>query len=110
MIGALEADLFILVIFGIPSVLAGIYFDVWLFLGMVILSCVFMFFIFHSMVKENLPRNIRIDGNEISMEIGNGFTSRKIEDVKKIIDRGSFYEIIFYFPHKQPINIFFLFL
>ena len=99
-INAIEADLIILLLFGTPSVLAGIYFDVWLFLGMVILSCLLMFFVSYSIVKENIPRNIQIDGREISMEIGNGFAVRKIEDVKKIIDRGGFYEIIFYFPQK----------
>lgn len=54
-------------------------------------------------IIEDLPTRVTID-DEALRRYGNGeenYAGREIIDVKKVIDRGNFYEIIFYFPHKD---------
>ncbi len=51
----------------------------------------------------HLPTRVTID-DEALRRYGNGeenYAGREVIDVKKVIDRGNFYEIIFYFPHKD---------
>lgn len=49
--------------------------------------------------------SITIEENVIGCE-GKDFTCvRAIEDIKKIVDYGDFYQIIFYFPHKSIVFV-----
>jgi len=58
-------------------------------------------------INDNLPIDIIIDKKNIIKDgIGpNGYAERNIEEIKKIIDIESAYQIIFYFPNK---NIYFI--
>lgn len=50
----------------------------------------------------NLPVKVSIDESTIRRFAENGiYASRELEDVKKILDMGSFYHFVFYFPHKD---------
>lgn len=53
-----------------------------------------------------MPKSISIEDNALSLENDSNHNElREINNVKKIIDMGKWYYIIFYFPHK---NIYFL--
>ena len=58
---------------------------------------------FKETFKESMPSTILIDMDEQTIEtMGNGkicYKCHKIQDVKKILDYGEFYAIIFYFPN-----------
>ena len=93
--------LFIVPVLGIPSILAGIYFSMWFFswfslavvIGMLIMSTVAQRYI--------LLVRIAIDEREVLVENceGSGDT-RSVEDIKKVVDHGEFYEIIFYWANR----------
>ena len=89
------------IVIGIPSLLIGFIFDFYFFSIVVIfLGMPMVLFISWLTRKEQLPYLIRIEKNEIYAEIGRGAGSRNMEDIKKILDYGEFYDIIFYFPNK----------
>lgn len=48
-----------------------------------------------------LPRKVTIEGEIISSESDKISAVRSIENVKKVIDKGEWYNLIFYFPYKN---------
>ena len=90
----------VLIVFGIPSILAGLFFDIWFFTIFTAMSMLLVFLLSYYTQKDYYPRSIIIENNEICAEIGKGFATRQFDDIKKIIDYGEFYDIIFYFPNK----------
>ena len=89
------------IIIGIPCVLIGLVFEFWIFSILVVLLLLpLTLLIAWSDRKGQLPYLIRIEKNEIYVEIGRGAGSRTLDDIKVILDYGEFYDIIFYFPNK----------
>ena len=87
---------------GIPSLLAWIHFKIWVFFVMSLLGTVWMFVLTWTVRRDAYPTRIAIDikENTIFGEYRKGAGSRSIDDVKKVIDMGGFYDIIFYFPNQ----------
>ena len=48
-----------------------------------------------------LPNSVIIEGNSIAISCENLYQSREVEQVKKVIDFGEWYQIVFAFPHKS---------
>lgn len=53
-----------------------------------------------SIINEQIPLCIKIEEEKISGNYKNGYRMRNVGDVKKVVDYGVFYDIIFYFPNK----------
>ena len=87
---------------GSPSLLAWIYWDIWLFFLMSMGGTIWMFVLTWMVRRDAYPSRIIIDikEKEIFGEYRKGAGSRSLDDVKKIIDMGEFYDIIFYFPNQ----------
>ena len=51
------------------------------------------------------PTSVKIDGEDLSISGDGFFHERGMEQVKKVIDFGDWYQIVFYFPHK---NLYFI--
>lgn len=49
----------------------------------------------------HLPKTVNINSEAISIESEKATTVRLIDNVKKVIDFGEWYHILFYFPHKS---------
>ena len=90
----------IFLLVGIPSLLAWIYFDIWIFFIMVIAGILLMFILTKGIQSEACPIRIVIDLNEVYGEYRKGAASRSVDDVKQVIDQGEFYHILFYFPNQ----------
>ena len=63
---------------------------------------VWMFVLTWTVRRDAYPTRITIDikENEIFGEYRKGAGSRSIDEVKKVIDMGEFYHILFYFPNQ----------
>ncbi|MBQ2702084.1 MAG: hypothetical protein IJF64_03745 [Clostridia bacterium] len=87
---------------GVPSLLAWIYWGIWVFFAMSLLGTIWMFALTWMVRRDAYPSRIIIDIKEkkIFGEYRKGAGDRSIDDVKKVIDMGEFYDIIFYFPNQ----------
>lgn len=96
----LKGAICMFLLLGIPSLLAWIHFKIWVFLVMSLLGTVWMFVLTWTVRRDAYPTRITIDikENEIFGEYRKGAGNRSIDDVKKVIDMGEFYDILFYFP------------
>ena len=90
----------LLIVVGFPSILAGVFFDIWFFTIFAGMGMLVALFLSYYTRKDYYPNLITIDNNQICAEIGKGMATRTFDDVKQIIDYGEFYDIIFYFPNK----------
>ena len=90
----------LLIVVGFPSILAGVFFDIWFFTIFTGMGMLVSLFLSYYTRKDYYPNLITIDNNQICAEIGKGMATRTFDDVKQIIDYGEFYDIIFYFPNK----------
>ena len=89
------------IIIGIPCILIGIVFELWIFSILVVLLLIPLTLLIAWLDRKGqLPYLIRLEKNEIYAEIGRGAGSRTLDDIKVILDYGEFYDIIFYFPNK----------
>ena len=89
------------IIFGVPSIVTGVMFKEFLFaLWVFIILMPITFLIVWSTKDGQLPYLVRIEESEIYAEVGRGAGTRTLADVKKVLDYGEFYDIIFYFPNK----------
>ena len=86
----------------IPSFFIWIYGDIWVFFVVTLFGTLGMFVITRQNLIDACPTRITIDikGNEIFGEYRKGAGSRSIDEVKKVIDMGEFYHILFYFPNQ----------
>lgn len=100
----------IFVIFSIPTLMLCIYFD-WI---VSLFFIVFLFPIFGGVLYRVIPTNLQKLRTPTNVSImrdtlissGKKYKDgRSIEYVKKVIDYGDWYHIIFYFPHK---NVYYL--
>ena len=84
-------------VLGIPSILAGIYFSIWFF-SWFSLACIIGSVVVMKMTQRaQLCTRIAIDEREVLVENHEGAcATRSVEDIKKVVDHGEFYEIIFY--------------
>ena len=98
--GLIIGELSSFILFGIPSILAVVYFNMWLFLIIVIGGMIMAFLASFSTLEANYPNKIVIEQNEIYIEMNRGCVENSFEDIKEIIDWNSFYEIKFYFPNQ----------
>lgn len=96
----LYAMIVLLIVVGFPSILAGVFFDIWFFTIFTGMGMLVALFLSYYTRKDYYPNLITIDNNQICAEIGKGMATRTFDDVKQIIDYGEFYDIIFYFPNK----------
>ena len=96
----LYAMIVLLIVAGFPSILAGVFFDIWFFTIFTGMGMLVALFLSYYTRKDYYPNLITIDNNQICAEIGKGMATRTFDDVKQIIDYGEFYDIIFYFPNK----------
>ena len=88
------------IIIGIPSILVLLFWDIAFFVvftALVIACGIVLIFLTKN---DQLPRIIEIEDGEIYAEMSNGAATRNYDDIKKIVDYGEFYDIIFYFPNK----------
>lgn len=95
--------MFLLIV--IPSLFVWIYGEIWVFFVISLFGTLGMFVITRQNLIDACPTRIVIDvkSNEIYGEYRRGVGSRSIDDVKNVIDMGTFYHILFYFP-KQWAN------
>lgn len=84
---------------GVPSVLAWIYWRIWVFIFLPIVGTPIMIIGSALSVNSYLPKKVTIDEKEIYAEYQKGAGVRSINDVKEVLDMGAFYHIIFYFPN-----------
>ena len=96
----LYAMIVLLIVVGFPSILAGVFVDIWFFTIFTGMGMLVALFLSYYTRKDYYPNLITIDNNQICAEIGKGMATRTFDDVKQIIDYGEFYDIIFYFPNK----------
>ena len=96
----LYAMIVLLIVVGFPSILAGVFFDIWFFTIFTGMGMLVALFLSYYTRKDYYPNLITIDNNQICAELGKGMATRTFDDVKQIIDYGEFYDIIFYFPNK----------
>lgn len=96
----LKGAIWCFILLGIPSVFIGIYFDIWFFLIMVSICMIGISSLSCLFVDSTLPLIILIEQGEIYGEYNKGAATRSPDDVKKVIDKGDFYDILFYFPNR----------
>lgn len=86
----------------VPSLFVWIYDGIWVFFVMTVFGTIWMFVLTWMVRRDAYPTRITIDtkGNEIFGEYRKGAGSRSIDEVKKVIDMGEFYHILFYFPNQ----------
>ncbi|MBQ3506585.1 MAG: hypothetical protein IJA89_07440 [Clostridia bacterium] len=97
--GLLKVNIAILLLLGIPSVLAIMYFQMYIFLVIVLLGNFMSFLILFQLQKEQIPKRIFIEENSIWVETVRNMRQKSIFDIKNIIDNGAFYDITFYLPN-----------
>ena len=84
-------------VLGIPSILAGIYFSIWFFSWFSLAVAIVMLIVSTVAQRYILLVRIAIDEREVLVENHEGAcATRSVEDIKKVVDHGEFYEIIFY--------------
>ncbi len=102
LITTLEGAIVIFLLLGVPSLLAWIYFEIWFFFVMSLFVIIIMFVLTRESLKDACPTRIVIDinANEIYGEYRKGAATRSFDDIKTVIDMGTFYHILFYFPNQ----------
>ena len=83
----------------ILSILAWIFAGYWYFFLFILLCEITGFIIYICTMREFIPKLIIIDEKEVYIEFVSGGCAeiQKVEDVKSVVDYGSFYAINFYF-------------
>ncbi len=83
---------------GVPSIFIVVYFQIYDFLIISILTSICPFLILLLSHKEYYPTRITIDGEEIQIESRANCRICNIEEVQKVLDYGSFFDIKIYSP------------
>ena len=92
--------MFTAILMGIPSILVLLFWDIAFFVVFTALVIAYGRVLSFLTKNDQLPHIIEIENGEIYAEMSNGAATRNYDDIKKIVDYGEFYDIIFYFPNK----------
>ena len=92
--------MFTAIIIGIPSILVLLFWDIAFFVVFTALVIAYGIVLSFLTKNDQMPHIIEIENGEIYAEMSKGAATRNYNDIKKIVDYGEFYDIIFYFPNK----------